>query len=113
MFLQFDDGQNALIARGGPTGSVAGVPDHLTRVTARVDQADLSPDSGKGYRTLAKTFIPGVTADEAAAGARQHAQGARLGGNAYGADRNSNSYAEDAGEPIFKRRVGDSLTWGY
>jgi len=116
MFVEFDDGTTPLIARGGPSISGADFPgsviDGRNRVTARVDPAALSPDNGAGYRTLARTFIPGVTADQAAAAARRHAEGVNRGGNAYGADSNSNSYAADVAQPIFGRRPGDGKTWG-
>ena len=117
MFLQFDDGHNPLIARGEPTKGgldfVSGWLDGSNQVGAQVDPLQRSPDQGAGYRTLASRFLPGVTAEQAASAARQHADGVNRGGNLYNSASNSNSYAADAGEPIFGYRPGDDRTWGY
>lgn len=91
------------------TGSI----DGSNRVSARVDPTSQSPDYQKGYRTLAEKFIPGVTAEQASAAAAQHAQGVNKGGNGYGLNTNSNSYAADVAEPIFGWRPGDDLTPGF
>jgi hypothetical protein len=116
MFVHYDDGQHQLIARGGPTkggmGLVTGWLDGSDQVGARVDPAQQSPDYGASYNTLATTLLPGVTADQAAAGARRHAQGVNRGGNSYGFTSNSNSYAADTAEPIFGYRPGDWRTLG-
>lgn len=117
MFVQFDDPQNSLIARGNPTLSglnfLTGEIDRSNRLAARVDPAANSPDYNAGYRTLATTFLPNVTAGEAAAGAMQHANGVNQGGNDYGLHINSNSYAADVAQPIFGWRPGDDKTPGY
>jgi hypothetical protein len=117
MFVEYDDGQNPLIARGGPSKSGAdflpGWLDGSNRVTARVDASRLSPDYGTDYRTLATTYLPGVSAEQAAAAARQHAEGVNRGGNAYGLHANSNSFAADIAEPILGFRPSDPWTPGY
>jgi hypothetical protein len=117
MFVEYDDGQNPLIARGGPSksglGLVTGSLDGSNRVTARVDPSQLSPDYGTAYRTLAARFLPGVSAEEAAAPARQHAAGVNRGGNAYGWNANSDSFAADVAEPLFGFRPHDAWTPGY
>jgi hypothetical protein len=117
MFVEYDDGQNQLTARGNPSKEgdqfVAGVLDGANRVTAAVTPATLSKDYGARYRTMGETFLPGVTADQAAAPARAHAAGVNRGGNAYGPLSNSNSYAADVGEPLLGFRPGDGWTWGF
>lgn len=117
MFVQYDDGQNQLIARGGPSKEGAqfwpGIFNGTNRVTAGVTPAALNKDYGAPYRTIASTFLPGIAADRAAAPARKHAEGVDHGGNPYGPFSNSNSYAADVGEPILGWRPGDDRTPGY
>jgi hypothetical protein len=103
-----------LIARGGPTeGLGLGFVTPRNRVAAEVTPEALSKDYGAPYRTIASTFRPGVTADQAAEPARAHALGVDHFGNRYTPAHNSNSYAADVDEPMFGRRVGDERTPGY
>jgi hypothetical protein len=117
MFVQFDDGRRRLIARGGPSqesaGFVGGLLDGSNRVAAGVSPAALNKDYSGGGRVLARTFVPNVTAEEAASAARSHARGVNHGANAYGWNANSNSFAADVAEPILGRRPGDARTPGY
>jgi hypothetical protein len=117
MFVEYDDGQNQLIARGEPskTGSqfLPGLLSGTNRVAAEVTPEALSKDYRAPYRPIASTFLPGMTSDQAAEAARRHAQGIGLGGNAYGPLTNSNSYAADVAEPLLGWRPGDGRTWGY
>lgn len=118
MFVQYDDGRRPLIARGGPSrsdllGFVGGELDGSTRMSAGVYPAQQSSDYGQERRVLARRFLPGVTAEQAAAPAFRHAEGVNHGGNGYGLNSNSNSYAADDAEPIFGRRIGDDATPGY
>ena len=116
MFVEYDDGHAPLIARGQPSrsglGLVLGSLDGTNRVAAQVDPAERSPDYGTKARMMAQTFLPGVTAEQAAAGAVKHAEGVNRGGNAYGWNGNSNSFAADVAEPILGRRPGDARTPG-
>jgi len=117
MFLEYDDGRQQLIGRGGP--SVEGddfIPSVLERrnpVYGGVTPAGVSRDFGAHDRLVARTFLPGMSADQAAEPARQHGRGLASGGNSYDADSNSNSYAADIAEPIFGYRPGDARTPGY
>lgn len=118
MYVEYDDGQRQLIARGGPShpdllGFAVGEIDGSNRMSAGVYPAAQSSDYGQGRRVVARRFLPGVTAEQAAAPARLHAQGVDRGGNGYGPYMNSNSFAADVGEPIFGLRVGDGETPGY
>lgn len=118
MYVEYDDGRAPLIARGGPSarGLVPFVRDGLTgrlRTQAGVTPAHQSEDFGRGGRILAQTFIPGRTAREVAQPAREKAAQAMRGNNLYGYRVNSNSYAADAAEPTFGRRIGDEDTPGY
>ena len=117
MFVQYDDGQRQLIARGGPSKEGPqfwpGLFDGTNRVIAGVTPAASSKDYRAPYRPVASAFLPGVTADQAAESARQHAQGIDRGGNRYGPLVNSNSYAADVAEPILGWRPGDYKTPGF
>ncbi|MEO8113911.1 MAG: hypothetical protein ABI655_05995 [Phenylobacterium sp.] len=117
MYVQYDDGREQLIARGGPSkegaGFAAGILDGETRVNGGVSPAKHSLDYGQGQRVLFRGFLPGVSAQDAAESARLHANGINRGGNPYGLALNSNSFAADVIEDKFGRRVGDSRTWGF
>ncbi|MDO8380511.1 hypothetical protein [Phenylobacterium sp.] len=118
MYVEYDDGREPLIARGGPSsrGLLPFVRDGLSgrlRTTAEVMPAHQSEDFGRGERVLAQTFIPGRTAREVAQPAYVKAAQVRRGNNLYGRQVNSNSYAADSVEPIFGRRIGDEDTPGY
>jgi hypothetical protein len=78
-----------------------------------VDPAALSPDFRQGHRVLGRRFLPGVSAEEATADARRHAEGVNRRGNRYGWAHNSNSFAADVAEGPFGRRIGDERTSGY
>lgn len=117
MYVEYDDGQEQLIARGGPSShGLALFRDGLTgrlRTVAEVTPARQSRDYGTAQRTLAQTFLPGVTARQAAQPAYDVAAKARRGDNLYGGLVNSNSVAAAAAEPAFGRRIGNEHTWGY
>ena len=113
MFDVFDDGQNQLIARGGPSEENGRYFSDLNRVIAEVTPEASSRDRGAPYRTIANRFLPGVSAEQAAAGARAHALGVDHLGNRYGLNYNSNGFAADVAEPMFGYRPGDKRTWGY
>jgi hypothetical protein len=117
MYVQYDDGPDQLIARGGPSlegpAFFGGTIDGSDRVSAGVGPASQSKDYGAGGRVLAQRFLPNETVQQAAFPARVHAGGVNHGGNFYGIwDSNSNSFAADVSEPIFGRRPGDVWTPG-
>jgi hypothetical protein len=117
MFVHYDDGRAQLIARGGPSEEGASffpsLVDGSNRVLAEVTPEAASRDYDFPYRTIASTFLPGVSAEQAAAEARAHALGVDRLGNGYGWRRNSNSYAADVAAPLFGYRPGDRRTPGY
>ena len=115
MFVHFDDGQTQLVARGGPTENLGlGFLTPRNRVAAEVTPEATSKDHGEPYSTLATTFLPGVTADQAAAPARGHGLGVDHLGNACKIfTQNSNSYAADVAESVFGQRPGNLQTPGY
>jgi len=119
MFVEYDDGGHQLIARGGPTSDglgnlVWGTLNGSDRVQAAVTPADQSRDFAAPRRVVDHRFLPNVTAGEAALPARQEADRVNQGGDFYGLwDSNSNSYAADAAQSTFGRRVGDDRTPGY
>jgi hypothetical protein len=118
MWVSFDDGRKEYIARGGPNGhndadrAASALLDDLS-VMGQVDLAQHSPDFGQASRLVDRTFLPGVSADAAAADARHHAAGVNRGGNPYDWTRNSNSFAADVFERKAGRRPGDFMTPGY
>ena len=117
MWVEFDDGRQQLIARGGPDSHNAemfasGMLNDLS-VMGQVDRAENSPDYRQGRRVMAERFLPNITADAAATDARRHAAGVNGRANRYGAERNSNGFAADVYERISGERVGDGRTWGY
>lgn len=116
MWVEFDDGRRQFIARGGPDAHDAEMAasaafDDLD-VMGQVDPAVDSPDYGQGTRVVARSYLPGVTAEQATGEARRHAAGVNRRGNKYGWDYNSNSFAADVFEDLTGRRVGDARTPG-
>lgn len=106
MYVEFDDGRETLIARGGPKG-------RLETVQAQVTPAGDSIDRGQGERVMFRGELPGQTAREATRAAQAHAEGVNRGFNRYGLRSNSNSYAADVVEDLFGVRPGDFQTWGH
>jgi hypothetical protein len=116
MYVEYDDGHEQLIARGGPSrdgASLAGaaLQDDL-HVVGGVTPARLSRDYGHGQRVVFEGFAPGISAQQAADPARERARGLAADPRRYGWRSNSNSYAADAVEPLFGVRPGDGLTPG-
>jgi hypothetical protein len=105
MFIQYDDGRDQYIYRGG---------DRPPWLHAQVTPADQSPDYGRGKRTLYETFLPGVPAQQSIRPAQADAQRINDAGIPYGfVQENSNSLVGDFTERQYGRRVGDGHTWGY
>lgn len=117
MFIEYDDGNRQIIARGGPSAQGKQFfVDHLTgrlTVKAEVGPAETSPDYRRGERLLYETFVPYKSAQEVSEVARQEMRRVNQGRDRYGADRNSNSYVGNVTERQFGRRIGDDQTWGY
>lgn len=117
MYVEYDDGRERLIARGGPSGEgpdfVRGVLSDNLHVTGGVTPAYLSRDYAKGGETVFSGYLPGVSAQAAAAPARREAQALAKDPRRYRGLANSNSYAADTVEPLFGVRPGDPLTPGY
>jgi hypothetical protein len=115
MYLEYDDGRNDLIARGGPSATgpamAAAFLNGDLSVTGQVAPAQVSKDYGQG-RVLYRHFMPGVSATDAARPAQWVADRAGRGGNAYDASTNSNSFAADALQETTGDRVRNSQTWG-
>jgi hypothetical protein len=112
MYVEYDDGRQRRIARGGPSG-LAGALSGDLQVTAGVTPADQSRDNGAGGRVLYRGFIPNRSADEAAEPARRHAEAVNKGRRQYGSGANSNSFAADVTAQMFGVRPGDNYTPGY
>lgn len=112
MYLEYDDGRDQLIGRGGPS-HLSGAVDGSLRVVGGVTPARQSRDYGKGGRVVQSGFVPDMTAQQASASAR--ALGDRLAADprAYSYRSNSNSFAADAFEGLFGVRPGDHLTPGH
>ncbi|MFZ5720314.1 MAG: hypothetical protein ACOY5Y_12740 [Pseudomonadota bacterium] len=113
MYVEYDDGRDQLIARGGPNDNAGAALSDEWTVTAGVTSARKSRDYGRGGRVLFQGFLPGQTAQQAAAPARAHAEEVNQGRRRYGWGANSNSYAADVVERLFGVRPGDSQTPGY
>ena len=112
MFVEYDDGRERLIARGGPSHLGDALSGNL-RVVAGVTPARESRDDGQGGRVLHSGFLPDVAATDAAARARTHAAQLARDNRSYSARSNSNSFAADVAEDLFGVRPGDRLTPGY
>lgn len=117
MFIEYDDGDRQIIARGGP--SAEGAPfarDFLAgqlKVRSAVTPARASKDYGPSDRVVFQTFIPNRTALEVSAPARAEARRVNRADNLYGGKVNSNSFVGDVMQATVGRRVGDGQTWGY
>lgn len=117
MYVEYDDGREQLIARGGPSADGGefvgkGIAGRL-QVVGGVSPASINRDYGKGRRVVFEGFVPEISAQEAAAPARQSGRMLQDHPRQYGWGANSNSYAADAVEPLFAIRPGDRLTPGY
>lgn len=113
MYVEYDDGREQLIARGGPSAEGRAFMSQALagrlQVTGGVTPAKLNRDYGKGQRVLFQGFLPEVTAQQAAEPARRNAQALKDRPRRYGWLSNSNSYAADAVEPLFGVRPGDGV----
>jgi len=112
MYVEYDDGRERLIARGGPSPLGDALNGNL-RVVAGVSPEQESRDYRKGGRVLHSGFLPGVSAQTAAAPARAYGEELKRDGRAYSRQSNSNSFAADVVERMFGVRPGDHLTPGY
>lgn len=105
MFVEYDDGREQYIARGGPKGAFK---------SARVDAARRSPDFRRGERVLYSEVLPGQSAREAIGPALELARRTNGSGQPYLVfGSNSNSYVGDLTQEQLGRRIGDRQTWGY
>lgn len=105
MYVEYDDGQEQYIYRGGPRGPL---------LSARVDPARASPDHGRGERVLHRTELPGQTARQAIRPAQQAARQINGAGQPYLVfGSNSNSVIGDLTADQLGRRIGDRQTPGY
>ncbi|WP_340647529.1 hypothetical protein [Phenylobacterium sp.] len=117
MFIEYDDGDRQIIARGGP--SAEGLPfgrDFLAgklKVRSAVTPARESKDYGPSDRVVFQTFIPNRTAQEVSAPARAEVRRTNRADNLYGWNSNSNSFVGDVMQATIGRRVGDKATPGY
>lgn len=115
-YVQYDDGRDRIIARGGPSEGKGFIADGLggrLRVVSEVQLAERSVDNGLGTKLIDETFIPDKTAQEAARAARTYSAGVNRGQNLYGAKVNSNSFAGGAHEQSAGRRAGTAEMWGH
>jgi len=113
MYVEYDDGREQLIARGGPSAEGdTFVPSSLAgrlRVVGGVVPATQSKDYGKGERVVFRGFAPDMSAQEAAEPARRNGRALQEQPRQYGIWRdNSNSFAADAVEPLFGIRPGSA-----
>jgi hypothetical protein len=105
MFVEYDDGQEQFIARGGPRGVF---------LNAQINPARRSPDYGRGERVLFQTTLPGQSARRAIRPAQEAARQINGSGQPYLVfGSNSNSFVGDLTEAQFGRRIGDIQTPGY
>lgn len=115
MYVEYDDGQKDLIARGGPSASGGEMAKAFLNgdlsVTGQVTPAQVSKDYGQG-QVIYRHFMPGVSAAEAARPAEWVVDRAGRGGNAYDASTNSNSFAADTLQETTGDRVRTPNTWG-
>lgn len=117
MYVEYDDGREQIIARGGPSGQGPEFARQLLtddlHVVGEVTPARESRDYGRGERVLFRGRLPGVTAQAAAEPARRLAERLRDDPRRYRGDSNSNSFVGDVIEPTFHVRPGDRQTWGW
>lgn len=113
MYVEFDDGRRQLIARGGPNTSAGAALSDEWIVTGGVTPARQNRDYGKGERVLQQSFLPDLTAEQAAEPARRRGTQLEHDRVRYGAHANSNSFAADVAEDATSLRPGDKSTWGY
>jgi len=105
MFVEYDDGREQYIFRGGPAGPF---------LSAKVTPARQSPDYGRGERVLYRGELPGQTAREAIRPAQAMARQVNGVGQPYLVlGSNSNSVVGDLTARQLGRRVGDRQTPGY
>lgn len=113
MYVEYDDGRDHLVARGGPAQQGLGVILGGERIRAGVSPASEALDDDRGGRVLMTRFIPGKTAQELARPAVELGRDLQERPRRYRPlTRNSNSYAADVAEPLFGRRPGDWQTPG-
>lgn len=115
-YVEFDDGRERLIARGGPDAGGAALVGSAAAgqlsVQGGVTPAYLSRDEGKGTRVLFRGELPGLSAREASEGAVRIGRDLERDPRRYTLWSNSNSYAGDVVEDLFRVRPGDRLTPG-
>lgn len=110
MFIEYDDGRSRYIYRGGPQERA----DGSWALRARVDRAEQSPDFGRGQRVISETFLPGLTAQQAALPARKDALEVNRRNRDYlGINDNSNTVIGDYTGKQYGRRAGSLSTWGH
>ena len=112
MYVEYDDGREKLIARGGPS-SAGGLLMGSARVVGGVTPAAESRDYERGGRVMYRGFVPNKSADTTAAPARLHAKSLDADERAYDIGANSNSFAADVTAALFGVRPGDNFTPGY
>ncbi|MFN3513914.1 MAG: hypothetical protein ACK41C_12755 [Phenylobacterium sp.] len=116
-YVEYDDGRERFIARGGPSAQGKAFVDNARNGTLRVqggvEPAAQSVDNNKGTKVLDTTFLPGRTANEAAQPARDYTRRVNQGQNLYGATTNSNSFAFGAAESSTGRRSRHPEAWGH
>jgi hypothetical protein len=99
MYVQFDDGKDSYIYRGGPGAD--------GRLSAGVVPAHLSRDYGKGQTPMYQTFLPNQSAEQAIAPAQAAADRINRSDNPYGVvTSNSNSVVGDYTAQQYGHRVG-------
>ena len=100
MYVEYDDGQEQLIARGGPSAQGRGFARDLVRDDLRVvgeaTPARENRDHGRGERVLFRGFVPDLSAQQAAEPARRNAAALDQDPRRYRLGSNSNSFAADA-----------------
>jgi len=115
MYVEYDDGADRLIARGGPSaggfGFARGALDGSLRVKAAVVPADRSIDNRKGM-VVASGYLPGVTAQGASIRGQLVANDLARTPRRYGPGSNSNTYAAEVTDPLFPGRPRHPDAWG-
>jgi hypothetical protein len=108
-YTEYDDGRERYIFRGGPRVGPRGL-----RLHARMDPAPASPDQNRGERVLYETFLPGLTAREAARPAQATAQAINRAERPYLVSRSNSNWANaENTQASLGRRIGDRQTWGW